>query len=797
MSFNAVNPIENINKTKADKTLLSQRDGIASVVPPIAFVNGDTSMDGASGDSGEIEPIRNVVSKNVVFDNRCPADQTMDTNPNVSWGYVNNTYLLQLTSKFVMKDAYDMSITFSNISGCNTVLSFLLVNTQNLLIKIRSLSIQYGSSLTDIAKTTSGFHIGPHDFFLINIDATNNTLTVLPKTIDLNYPSLSCSDSNDSVNYFGYTWINSAIPETPQLVINDLKRNTTLRFLIAFQNYNNCTLSSFTVYNNTNYNLTVPEMSIQYSSSSTDIAKTTSEFTIDPYNIATINIDATTKTLTVLPNIIDLKFSALSCSDSNNSDTVSLENSSFTWTYSEIPGTQQLLINDLKGNITSSFLIAFQNYNNCTLSSFTVFNPNGYSLTVPEMSIQYSSSSTDIAKTTSEFTIDPYNIATINIDATTKTLTVLPNIIDLKFSALSCSDSNNSDTVSLENSSFTWTYSEIPGTQQLLINDLKGNITSSFLIAFQNYNNCNFSSFTVFNPNGHSFTVPKMSVQYSSSSTDIAKTTSEFTIDPYDIVTINIDATGKTLTVLPNTIDLKFSDLSCSDSNNNDTVYDNFTWSYSAFTGNPQQLVINDLKANTTLSFLIAFQNYNNCNLSSFTVYNPNDYSLTVPEMSIQYSSSSTDIAKTTSQFTIDPYEIVKITISATNNTLTLSDTSTLNLNFSALSCSADSSVTVYANFTWKYPGSSGGYVLEINSLTDSTQALWITFQNYNSCNLKNFTIVNNTAQEMQVKNMAIQYGPSSTDIVKTTYNAFYILRYSSYTAKINDNQIEITRLQN
>ena len=795
MSFNALNAIENINITKADITLLSQKRSA-----PVAFVNGDTSIDGASGDSGEIEPIRNVVSKNIVFDNRCPADQTMDTNPNVSWGYVNNTYLLQLTSKFVMKDAYDMSITFSNISGCNTVSSFLLVNTQKILIKIQSLSIQYGSSLNDIAKTTSGFHIGPHDFFLINIDTRNNTLTVLPKTIDLNYPSLSCSDSSDSnnpVNYFGYTWINSAIPETPQLVINDLKRITTLRFLIAFQNYNNCTLSSFTVYNNTNYNLTVPEMSIQYSSSSTDIAKTTSRFHIDPNDLFTINIDATRKTLTVLPNTIDLKFSALSCIDSYYT-----VYDNFTWSYSAIPETQQLAINDLKGNTTLSFLIAFQNYNNCTLSNFTVFNPNGYSLTVPEMSIQYSILSTDIAKTTSKFTMDPYDIVTINIDATRKTLTVLPNIIDLKFSALSCSDSNNNDTVSLENSSYTWTYSGIPGTQQLVINDLKGNITSSFLIAFQNYNNCNFSSFTVFNPNGHSFTVPKMSIQYSPSSTDIAKTTSEFNIDPYDIVTINIDATKKTLTVLQNTIDLKFSALSCSDSNDNDTVYDNFTWSYSAFAANPQQLVINDLKGNTTLSFLIAFQNYNDCTLSSFTVYNPSGYSLTVPEMSIQYSILSTDIAKTTSEFKINPFEIVKINISTTNNTLTLSDTTALNLNFSALSCT-DSIDTVYANFTWKYPGpNSGGYVLEINSLTDSNHALWITFQKYNSCNLKSFTIVNNHAQNMQVTEMAIQYGPSSTDIVQTTfnknnYNAFIILKYSSYTAKINDNQIEITKLNN
>ena len=64
MSFNALNAIENINITKADITLLSQKRSA-----PVAFVNGDTSMDGASGDSGEIEPIRNVVSKNIVFDN--------------------------------------------------------------------------------------------------------------------------------------------------------------------------------------------------------------------------------------------------------------------------------------------------------------------------------------------------------------------------------------------------------------------------------------------------------------------------------------------------------------------------------------------------------------------------------------------------------------------------------------------------------------------------------------------------------------------------------------------------------
>ena len=85
-------------------------------------------------------------------------------------------------------------------------------------------------------------------------------------------------------------------------------------------------------------------------------------------------------------------------------------------------------------------------------------------------------------------------------------------------------------------------------------------------------------------------------IQYSSSSTDVAKTTSEFIINPNNPVTINIDTTRKTLTVLPDTIDLKFSALSCSDCNINDTVYVNFTLSYSAITGNPQQLVINDLK---------------------------------------------------------------------------------------------------------------------------------------------------------------------------------------------------------
>lgn len=451
-------------------------------------------------------------TKDLVFSSLCPS--SAETVSDITWEYVDQTYVLLLNSGLDESNVYELSITFSDYSGCNTLSSFVIKNNQNIrTYKFGSLSIQYNA--TDTAKTTNSFSMDPGDYFLVEID--NDTLTITPNTIHLNFTNLLCDgSSNTETLYPFFNWIYLGTDSGTgsggyQLEINNNLNEVTLNLDIAFQNYNSCNLSTFTFYNASSYNIKIPEMSIQYSDTDSDIATISNTGALAlTYYTATI-----TENSISLVEVLTLHFNEL-CSSNNITAGQNYLVATNNYTWEPINGIYQFSIKDVVKFLNPTTLqnldIEFQNYCSDTISSFMIYNDNSLTLYIPNLTIQYSSDNSKKAGTTESISMDSgdYFLAKVDND----TLTITANTIDLNFTEL-CS---TGETLFY----FTWSYTN--GNYQLEISDSPSDLTLSLNITFQNYSNTScsntsLSSFIISNTSSYSITIPSLSIQYSSSDT--------------------------------------------------------------------------------------------------------------------------------------------------------------------------------------------------------------------------------------------------------------------------------------
>ena len=475
-----------------------------------------------------------IKSENLVFSSLCPST-LLFSNSGFGWGYIDQSYVLELSQGLTEGAVYKLSITFSDFSECNTLSSFVLHNTQEDSYQFESLSIQYksiqyNSSSTDIAKTTSAFNIDGKDIFQINIDTTNNTLTVIPNTINLNFSDLLCSDSNNTDEGYPYfTWnylgTNSGVSKDGyQLKINSLTSASTISLFIAFQNYNNCKLSSFIILNDTEYSFETPELSVQYSDKATDIATIKTQPVFSKASYYNVVMDDTNISITVL-DPLPLRFYEL-CSENVQTITALqggkvLDQNSYSW--SSINNIYQFQISNVTNTAVGfkgitqlqTFLIDFQNYSdtNCgTLSSFMIFNDNTFEIEIPKLEINYNA--TDTA-TTESFTMDAHDLFLLTIDTNDtnnpKSLIINPNTIDLNFK-----DCNGTENLFY----FTWS-SSTSGSYQLEISGLPTDIILNLNITFEN--DCSsFSTFDISNNSSYSINIPALTIpEYNSDSNDL------------------------------------------------------------------------------------------------------------------------------------------------------------------------------------------------------------------------------------------------------------------------------------